>query len=330
MPLITVRHNITSLNTNDKVGMDYLFDRELFVARLHEACPQMHIVQDYAELERMAPVHTTIIAPRDIQGETNNTITSCNAEIQRTRGLPGTITVVQFLITLSYYPVCRDPEPFVNQFGNIVTLRQDVYLLAASALYELTEHYKLVLNPSVSINPGSFLGAHLRTSKDAIEAGWPNYYNQSSWYLSAAQRENTQVLFVASGNQTSIDMLRDDAAKLDPPIDIVTKYDLLSRAELEMLSTLSWDQQALVDLLILEKSSMFCGLSESSFSWSLAVRRRALSQRGSCATPFNDLPGQVGGKMTVDELDDVGTTYKDEYTELIGMHTSSWEVAMWP
>lgn len=54
-------------------------------------------------------------------------------------------------------------------FGQLLPFRADVRLLAAAILYEMSERFSLNLYPAEAINPGAFMGIHLRTSMDAIK-----------------------------------------------------------------------------------------------------------------------------------------------------------------
>lgn len=329
IPTITIRgEDLTDLNTQKMVEMDYLFDTPTFLARMQEACPQMKIVESRTALAAIAPLATTVLAPRDIQGDGNQTIMSINEEISRTRGPHGTITLVVFLITLAYFPICADPVPFIDQFGHLVPFRKDVHTIASSALYELSSRYDLSIDPASGISTSAYLGAHLRTDTDAIAAGWPTYEEQKSHILQVAHKARMPVLYVASGNVTSTAMLAAEAAKLHIPT--VTKHDLLTIEELDSLKALSWDQQALVDWLILERSSLFCGIAESSFSWNMAVRRRVMSVGGSCAHREGKVKWGAENHGKLVDLEGVQEVYKDEYSDLIGARTSEWEIAMWP
>lgn len=320
---------MTDLNTRKSVGLDYLFDQELFISRLAQACPQMKVVESRAALESIAPIHETTIAPRNIQGDGNQTVMSITPEISHNRAPIGSLTLVVFLITLAYFPICNDPVAFADQFGSILPLRSDVHTLASSAIYELSTRYSLSINPSSGISSRAYLGAHLRTSADATAAGWPSYDEQKEHYLQVAHKAHLPVLYVASGNTTSMQMLAAEAANLRLPV--VTKQDLLTDEELVTLSALSWDQQALVDWLILERSSMFCGIAESSFSWNMAVRRRVVSKHGTCGEREGvrvQWGAENHGKLV--DLKGVGEVYRDEYSDLMGARTSEWEIAMWP
>lgn len=59
---------------------------------------------------------------------------------------------------------------------------------------------------------------------------------------------------------------------------VVTKYDLLQGSDRQRLDSLTFDQQALVDFLVLFRSSAFMGVAHSSFPWNIALRRHEMSR----------------------------------------------------
>lgn len=100
---------------------------------------------------------------------------------------------------------------------------------------------------------------------------------------------------------------------------VVTKYDLLRGLDLEQLSNLTWDQQALVDYLVLLRSSYFMGMAESSFAWAIAVKRRVTSKTGSCGFRKGLYSGYLWN-----------AALWDEFSNVMGPHPFGWEINMWP
>lgn len=92
------------------------------------------------------------------------------------------------------------------------------------------------------------------------------------------------------------------------PTPVVTKTTLLSGADLELLNTLSWDQQAEVDHLVLLRASRFLGISESGFSWAVASARRTQTEAGTCGWR-----GTVVGASPTD-----GLAMQDDLSVIIG------------
>jgi hypothetical protein len=73
---------------------------------------------------------------------------------------------------------------------------------------------------------------------------------------------NLSVIYAASGDPTDLERFKTKAAANDPPLTVVTKWDLLSESEGKTLAeSFHWDQQGLVDLEILWRSSVFGGLA---------------------------------------------------------------------
>jgi hypothetical protein len=104
-----------------------------------------------------------------------------------------------------------------------------------------------------------------------------SYTKQSTLYKTYADSYALPVIYIATGNLPSARTF----AKTTSPTPVVTKTDLLSEAELALLNSLSWDQQAQVDYLVLLRATRFLGMSDSNFSWAVAVARRAVEE-GTC------------------------------------------------
>ncbi|CZT43304.1 uncharacterized protein RSE6_03316 [Rhynchosporium secalis] len=228
--------------------------------------------------------------------------------------------------SMDYFPICHDSVGFADAFGNLLPLRRDIHRLAATALYRLHTIYGVQIDPSVattSVFADSFIGIHLRTAKDILSY-WLGYEDQASYYI---QRINASpyltslpIVFVASGNATSISdfsALQEDS--LVQPKHVLTKHDLLSGDDAVELAGLTWDQQALIDYLILSRSGFFMGMADSSFAWTIAVTRRKETSAGTCAFP----KGWWKSKL-------LGTAIRDDYSDLLGKHGYGWEDKMWP
>ncbi|KAL8381386.1 hypothetical protein RB595_005585 [Gaeumannomyces hyphopodioides] len=72
-------------------------------------------------------------------------------------------------------------------------------------------------------------------------------------------------------------------------VTVVTKLDLLQGDDLALLQSLTFDQQALVDFLVMFKASAFMGVAHSSFSWNVALRRHEMSAYADIANQGSDL-----------------------------------------
>ena len=127
-----------------------------------------------------------------------------------------------------------------------------------------------------------------------------------------AKKHSLFLMYAASGNTSSTAALIAEATAQSPPVTIVTKWDLLSGPDLELLDHLRWDQQALVDFLVLLRSSFFAGVDRSSFSWNVAAKRHVTSENGTCGPDTDELPD--------------GLAFRDEFSEIVGNNHEDLEV----
>ncbi|KAH8660453.1 hypothetical protein BX600DRAFT_438664 [Xylariales sp. PMI_506] len=331
VPSMALRNgkDITDIETNNEVPMEYLMDREAFVARLTEGCPGLKI---YDRKEDFPFYNHLQVAPLDVLGSQfepdhpreglqhpGQWRSFFDAWLSQKAVRPRTIAPVHVRIGQSFleYPVRYDGDGFAHNFGKILSFRNDTRALAAKVLYELRQWFQLPIDPSVAINPGAYYGAHLRLEKDAIGA-WP----PSDWRYSRTEdqfeeqfrnieRAGLSVVYVASGDQGVVDQFaealnRRFAGTVDPTtgaprnFTVVTKRDLLKGDDLETLNSFTFDQQALVDFMVMFKASAFMGVAHSSFPWSVALRRHELSRYTEYGNEGSDL-------------------LRDEYSVIMGM-----------
>lgn len=155
--------------------------------------------------------------------------------------------------------------------------------------------------------PDAFVGLHLRSEVDAINVGYTTYEVQEAAYISYIESSPLRAVYAASGNTTSLELISAKAAALNAPAEVVTKWDLLSKNDVKFLKSLTWDQQALVDYLILARSTMFLGVSDSSFSWGLVYTRQMYSNTGLC----NETDSTPEGMEYLDDLSAIWGTPRD-------------------
>lgn len=128
------------------------------------------------------------------------------------------------------------------------------------------------------------------------------------------------IIYVASGNASSIADFSDQQADyLSQPKRVVSKNDLLTGADGDELKGLTWDQQALVDFLILSRSGFYMGMADSSFAWAIAVNRRKTTKAGTCGFPSGWWKSKI-----------LGAALRDEFSDLMGYHGYGREDKMWP
>ncbi|KAI1381990.1 hypothetical protein F4677DRAFT_11717 [Hypoxylon crocopeplum] len=216
------------------------------------------------------------------------------------------------------WPVYRDGPEFVASFGGLLQIREDILDLADAVVISMRALAASTRGTEVAAGH-SFLGIHLRTEADALSR-WPSYENQTKNYLreAASQGYQGRAAYLASGNETETRKFGKEAmASLQ--LDVRSKYDLLEgrEEELEKLKTLSWDQQALVDFVVLLSCDYFVGVSPSSFSINVALKRH-LKEDGLYTRPW-----KVGGRG-------------DGRSWLVGRYDRYWEDwlfmfdGMWP
>lgn len=223
------------------------------------------------------------------------------AKLNRQR--EGKITVITMPRITGQTPVCADPPSFVANFGRLVEFRPDTQRLASLILSSIRTRFSLPPLPHFGVAPSSFVGLHFRTEVDAVNVGYTSFEEQTAAYLSYISASPIRAVYAASGNTTSLELFALEAAKLDPPATIVGKGDLLSGDEKKELDALTWDQQALVDYLVLEKAARFAGVSDSSFTWGIVYARQVVS--GEAGTCRSNKTGLEKGVQFRDELSTV-------------------------
>lgn len=201
--------------------------------------------------------------------------------------------------------------------------------VAAGVLYSMSSEYNLSLDASRGIEQGKYFGAHLRTSEDAVKAGWPNYTVQSSNYLSGAKKARLGLVYLTTGN--TIDATKFTRAAERIGIRVTTKNHLLSlpglEQELHIMKSLNatWDQWAIIDYEVLLRASQFGGMFESSYSWNAVMRRHVVDGNGT----WNSIGEGRMGKLGRQECfkDGLSTIYGPR--DLGGMR---WQfpLALWP
>lgn len=241
------------------------------------------------------------------------------------------------------YPVWRDGPEMVATFGGLLRLRDDVLELgreAAGVMQRLAgspgAEAGVTLGTGDKVSPG-FVGMHLRTESDAL-SGWPDFEQQSHAYLtritalsssssssslSPDARAGLRFGFLATGNATEAARLSDLAWE-GQQLRVLTKRELFAHEKfgsselLERLDALSWDQQALVDFVVLLAADYFLGVSPSSFSMNVALKRH-LRDEGVLTRPWK-----------------VGSEEGDGRSWLVGQYEGYWDdwlfmyESLWP
>ncbi|GAB7355750.1 hypothetical protein MBLNU459_g6439t1 [Dothideomycetes sp. NU459] len=299
---------------------EHFFDRDHFRTTLQEACPHIQVMDSE---DSGWTIPSPEVGIPEFRGAINESSllgpSPWRAEFDAWVVQSTAATVAKPVVLTSYDPgrgraVLDDGIDFYYNFGRVLELRPDVRRLAATAMREMARRFGLYIDPAQNIYRDAFFGAHLRTSDDAVKAGWnPDFDEQTDHYLAQATRANLKVVYAAGGNDRDLRRFAEKAARRG--VNVVNKYDLLARNDLSELVNLSWDQRGLLDLEILMKASAFGGYTRSSFSHNVAFRRHFLSE---IKDPFSNPKDR----------------FVDELSRLYGRYDSNWETetlhTMWP
>ncbi|KAI2613771.1 uncharacterized protein GGS25DRAFT_15429 [Hypoxylon fragiforme] len=300
-------------------GLDYMFDAAHFREALGTACPGMRVyarVEDVPgvvsrarersggsierTIERITPKHfggsRTGCDARDPNRHTDRFGAAFRSWLHASAAERGWADNTPRLIRLSWgvlwdWPVYRDGPELAATFGGLLKIRPDILELADAVVASM-RNLAASTPANEAVAGQAFLGVHLRTEADALSA-WPSYENQTKAYLreAASQGYEGRVAYLASGSSAETERFQKDAmAALQ--LDVRSKHGLLAgdAERLGRLEALSWDQQALVDFAVLLSCDYFVGVSPSSFSINVALKRH-LRQEGLYTRPW-----KVGGR----------------------------------
>jgi hypothetical protein len=327
VPSMALRNasDLSDIETANEVPLEYLLDREAFLTHLSEGCPGMRIyerVEDFPFYDQRVGEPVILVGdqfepdhpreglryPREWRRFFDEWLDQQSVRIRS--DAPVHVKLGQSFLE---YPVRDDGDAFVNEFGKILSFRNDTRALAAKVLFELKQRFVLSIDPMKAINPDAFYGAHLRLEEDAIWAWTPEEWrfsrmeDQFEEQFRNLERTGLGVVYVASGNQTVVELFAEGLRRRraadsssERNVTVVTKHDLLQGPDRRRLDSLTFDQQALVDFLIMFKASAFMGVAHSSFPWNIALRRHELSKYANYKNEGSDL-------------------LKDEYSIIMGM-----------
>jgi len=325
-----------------------MFDLHFFTNALSIACPQIRLIpheDDLADVPSVAE-HFAFV-PKEL-GQVKWTIDFASTWrlrfeewLQKSGPVDGFSASSPLLAAVHpsffEFPTAHDSNAFVATFGRIVRFNEDTRRLAAVVLYALDKKHSLGINPGETGIPasGKFYGAHLRTAIDAAAANFAPYEEQSQAYLSAATTHNLSVIYVASGSPPDILRFTDTAALLGMVVttkNVVLENDPEFAHALAEMQSLTWDQQALIDYLVLLRSSHFGGTWASSFAWNIAFRRHVAVGHGIWK------PSQAAEnegrdiKVRGDSEGPPGECYKDSVSTIYGddLRGIWFELSMWP
>jgi hypothetical protein len=334
LPKIEVRDpaDITHLRTGQKQDMDYMFDTQHFVESMSLSCPGLRIFQSLIKVDDYKFTHKPIpLSPESLVDNIPPTglpspetwRTTFEAWLEQYATRDGVEPVIVSLgRSFMQYPIYSDGGDFAMEFGLVLKVRADIRDLATKTLLAISKAFDMKMDLNLPIIPSAFFGCHLRTEKDPTEVGprttssqdlsASHYETQLRHYLEQAPRNGPAFVYLASGDAADISRFKSNAA--DVFLNVSTKHDLLSGSSehMEALNKLTWDQQSIVDFLVLMKASDFAGVASSSFAWNVALKRHQKSHI------MDYLDGAQG--------------LSDEFSQIYGVSRGSPEFpyCMWP
>ncbi|TVY58986.1 hypothetical protein LSUE1_G008721 [Lachnellula suecica] len=283
MPRIQRRseEDLANIFTTGFQPFSYFFDEAHFRKAMGDNCPQITIFDKYEAIpggSRIRKIED--FYPKDLgdldgcdgrgfRGKFDKWLSTTN----RTPSDAAPVTIRFKWATFFEWPIYRDGPEFAATFGDILRINPDIEKIAAGVLREMS---KFTGNePQANKLNTPYLGVHLRTESDAL-GFWPDFNVQSEGYLKEAEGRQLKHAYLACGNATDGHRFA-EKAKEKMGLQVTSKLDLLQGDELKTLTDLSWDQQALVDFLVLTKSTHFTGCSFSSFTMNIAFKRHLMT-----------------------------------------------------
>lgn len=293
MPQVRTRSETNLVDImQDYRDLDYFFDAQHFRTSLNTHCPRISIYNNTWSIPNFKePYRPVEITPRTgefgLRGGCDKRDLNRHTDLFGARFRQWLLDrATQFdlaptsfshpqVIRLNWgvqleFPVYRDGPEFVATYGGMLRFRRDILQLGKRTV-EAMRRFALAADPAT--RAGRFVGFHLRTESDALSA-WPSFDYQSSSYLREAAARGFKAAYLATGNSTEAAKLV-ERARSQHQIAVVTKQDLLRRhpEDLEALHALTWDQQALIDFIVLLACDFFLGVNPSSFSINVALKR---------------------------------------------------------
>lgn len=325
--------DLADIETQVEVPLDYLLDRAEFASRLAQGCPGLSVLDRADQL----PGYNRLAAPPlDLTGDQFDPDRPSHPAIwrssfdawlrEKTNGTGPTRrrpVHVRTRPSFMEYPVDWDGAAFSVEFGKLLSFRADARDLAARVLLSLDRRFKLAVDPSRAVQRAAYYGAHLRLEDDAVrawpaEAGWrfSRMDDQFEEHFTHIARTGLAVVYVASGNASVVDEFSTRLRARHRRVAVVSKHDLLGGKDRGRLNAMTFDQQALVDFLVLFKASAFMGVAHSSFPWTVALRRHEMSRYDGLTNEGSDI-------------------LRDEFSVLMGRqadyaHMDPFATGIWP
>ncbi len=317
MPHIESRSadNLTSLLGGPQ-PLGYFFDEAHFRASLAVACPQIQLHDSITAVPRLNRTKTGArdgeaekITPHDfgLRGGCDQKDLNRHADLfgPRFRAWLATTAIlfnvppvslrnprlVRFTRGVQWdWPVWTDGPELANTFGGLLRIRPDVLQLGRKVEAAMRQVAQGTRSGGARGQDGRFIGFHLRTDYDTL-ASWPRYDVQATVFLREASRRGLGAApaYLVTGNASEGTRFAEQTALHNRGLRVLTKQRLLDGQEngdtLKQLQSLTWDQQALVDFVVLLRCDYFVGVSPSPFSINVAGKRH-LRQGGIYTRPW--------------------------------------------
>lgn len=307
IPNIRTRNddNIGDLLSKPHRPFTYMFDEDHFRSSLAEGCPQMTVYDTVHDIPNAGPnpaAQIEEITPKNLATtnedcdakDMNRRTRTWRADFQKwlfetstadpgegggVKRLPPSAShtrVIRFTwgVLFDWETFLDGPELYAT-FGNILRVRPDLISLGRKAAATLRGH--------ASGDGGRFLGCHLRVESDS-SIYWPNYDYQTTRYLKEARDQAFKFAYLATGDAKAKKKFKDQA-KREADVQVYSAETLLEADDLAALQALTWDQRGIVDWVVLLDSDFFTGVTPSSFSILLGLRRH-LRTAGLYSRPF--------------------------------------------
>ena len=313
-------------------GFDYFFDEGHFRSGLQASCPQITIYGSTDDIPNaVKPFRAEEITPkkfglrggcdrRDLNKHFDRFGSKFEANVQEKIeefDIPAPSLKHPRAYRLTWgvqfdMPVYHDGPEFVATYGGLLRFRKDILELGARTTSYMRKFAAL---HKKQVNSEKFIGLHLRTENDSLSA-WPKFEDQSRAYLLRASAMNFGAAYLATGDSFEADRFA-KLANSQHGIGVMTKEKLLQShpQDLKILKSLTWDQQGLIDFIVLLNADYFVGVNPSSFSMNIALKRH-LKMEGIYTRPW-----KIGSG---DDRSWIMGTFEQYWSDWLFIYESMW------
>ncbi|KAK4546585.1 hypothetical protein LTR36_001802 [Oleoguttula mirabilis] len=279
LPQMTVRSQTDLFDVwhGGHANFSRMLDDEWFKESLSEACPQM-TVYDPPDDGNWTTVAEAVVDSNWLpHSPTSRRHTSRSGWLEQAENWmkdhgveEDKRTLVHLGRTMWEVDTRNLPPAFRLSFPMALRVNPGIRRFASAAMANLVLEHGVPMKPDDHLHQRAFYGAHLCTEADTVSAGGfiengqleagANWTAQTDNYIEQALQNELHIIFAASGNTTEL-------------------THLLSAAEVTELGELDWDQQALVNLEILMRCSVFGVFAKSGFAFAIVVARNAWAEQ---------------------------------------------------